>query len=90
MAQTWQTVRVFIEDYQRVRVSGAQSQEPSMAEWDNPLDYLRESNREQVDDIFEKLRLIDRTVHTVTGRDTALMTFAEDEIDTMAEMEYAS
>ena len=59
-----------------------------MAEWDNPLDYFKECAREQADDVFEKLRPVDRTLHKITGRDTALMTFTKDEIDTMAEMEY--
>jgi len=77
------------EDYRRVRVSGAQSQEPSMAEWGNLLDYLKESNREQADHIFEKLRQIGCTAHKVTDRDIAPMTFTEDEIESMAEMEHA-
>ena len=77
------------EDYRRVRVSGAQSQEPSMAEWDNLLDYLKESNREQADHIFEKLHQIGCTAHKVTDRDITPMTFTEDEIEIMAEMEHA-
>ena len=53
------------------------------------LDYLKESNREQADHIFEKLRQIGCTVHKVTDRDIVLMTFTEDEVEIMAEMEHA-
>jgi len=77
------------EDYRRVRTSRVWSQEPSTAEWDKLLDYLKESNREQADHIFEKLRQIGCTVHKVTDRDIVLMTFTEDEVEIMAEMEHA-
>ncbi len=77
------------EDYRRVRASRAGSQEPSTEEWDKLLDYLKESNREQADHIFEKLRQIGCTVHKVSDRDIAPMTFTEDEVEIMAEIEHA-
>lgn len=77
------------EDYRRIRVSTAWSQEPSTAEWDKLLDYLKESNRDQADHIVGKLRQIGCTVHKVTERDIAPMTFTEDEVEVMAEMEHA-
>jgi len=76
-------------DYRRVRISGAWSQEPSVAEWDKLLDYLKESNREQADHIFEKLHQIGCTVHKVSNRDIAPMTFTKGEVEIMAEMEHA-
>jgi len=77
------------EDYRRVRANGAWSQEPSAAEWDKLPDYLKDSNREQADDIFGKLRQINCTVHKVTNRDISLMIFTENELEMMAEMEHA-
>jgi hypothetical protein len=61
----------------------------SIAKWDKLPDYLKESNRRQADHIFDKLLQIGCTVHKVTERDIVLMTFTEDEIEIMAEMEHA-
>ena len=77
------------EDYRRVRVSTVWSQEPSTAEWDKLPDYLKESNRDQADYIVGKLRQIGCTVHKVNDRDIAPMTFTEDEVEIMAEIEHA-
>ena len=77
------------EDYRRVQASGARSQDLSMAEWDKLPDYLQESNRQQADHIFEKLRQIGCTVHKVTDREIVLVTFTKDESEIMAEMEHA-
>jgi hypothetical protein len=60
----------------------------SIAKWDKLPDYLKESNRQQADHMFDKLHRIGCTVRKVTDRDIVLMTFTEDEIEIMAEMEH--
>ncbi len=80
--------RAIHEGYRRTQASSAPSQEPSTAKWDQLPDYLQESNRQQADDIMEKLRQIGCTVRKVTGRDAVLKTFTADEVEAMAEMEH--
>jgi len=78
------------DDYRHVRSSSLVSEDPSMAEWNRLRENLKESNRQQADYILEKLRQIGCRAHQVTGRDIELMTFTENEIEMMAEMEHAS
>ena len=59
-----------------------------MAPWERLPQYLQESNRHQAEHILEKLCRIGCTVHKVTDRPIRLMTFTEDEIEIMAEMEH--
>jgi hypothetical protein len=60
----------------------------SAAPWDKLPDYLKESNRQQADHIFDKLRQISCTVYKVTNRDIIKIKFTKDEIEAMAEMEH--
>ncbi|MBM3157487.1 MAG: NUDIX domain-containing protein [Chloroflexi bacterium] len=77
------------EEYRRMQASNAQGEETSMAEWDKLPDYLKESNRQQADHIFNKLQSIGCTVHKVTDRDVERIRFTRDEIEAMAEIEHA-
>lgn len=81
--------QAFHEAYRSVQAGRKQSQDPSLAEWDDLLDYLKESNRQEADHIREKLRCIGCTIRRAKGRDVSLMEFTEDEIERMAEMEHA-
>lgn len=81
--------RAVHEDYRRARANKSQSQEPPMAEWDELLDYLKESNRQQADHIFKKIHRIGCTIHKVTKRNVTPITFTKDEVEIMAEMEHA-
>jgi len=81
--------RAIHEAYREVQAANKQSEDPSLAEWDGLLDYLKESNRRQADDVAEKLRRIGCTIHKAGGRDVKLVEFARDEIEVMAEMEHA-
>jgi ppGpp synthetase/RelA/SpoT-type nucleotidyltranferase len=65
------------------------SLEPSLQNWNNLNDSLKESNCQQADHIFEKLNRIDCTTQLVTDRDIALMKFSNIEVETMAQMEHA-
>ena len=76
-------------DAHRAEVTGARAgADPAMQPWEALSENLRESNRQQADDVFAKLRRIGCTVERVTGRAVALMEFTEDEVEVMAEMEH--
>lgn len=64
-------------------------EDPSLAEWFNLWDALKESNRLQADHIPEKLRRIGCFIDRATGREVALLSFTDEEIEIMAEMEHA-
>ena len=64
------------------------SEDPSLQRWEELHPDLQESNRQQAEDIAEKLRQMGFGIRTVNNRDIALMTFTDKEIETMAEMEH--
>lgn len=66
-----------------------QSEDPSLAQWDDLLDYLKESNRQQADHILEKLRLIGCRAVPVAGRPVSPIEFTEAEVETLARAEHA-
>jgi hypothetical protein len=61
----------------------------SIVKWDKLPDYLKESNRQQADHIFDKLNRVGCTAHKVTNRNIKPLAFTEGEIEIMAEMEHA-
>ena len=61
----------------------------AMQPWDTLREDLRESNRQQADDIAAKLHRIGCSMLPVAGRDPALIAFSDHEVETMAEMEHA-
>lgn len=75
------------DNFRQIRVTP--SADPSMAEWPDLREDLKESNRQQADHIFEKLRQIGCSVFPVRDRPVARMTFTDQEIEQMAEMEHA-
>jgi ppGpp synthetase/RelA/SpoT-type nucleotidyltranferase len=77
------------EAYRQERTKSVLSQDPAMAEWDALAENLRESNRQQADDIYEKLRRIGCIPRKVGKRKIALMSFSDEEVEIMAEMEHA-
>jgi ppGpp synthetase/RelA/SpoT-type nucleotidyltranferase/putative lipoic acid-binding regulatory protein len=77
------------EEYRHILAKKLSTEKPSLKEWAELSEELKESNREQADHIFEKLRQIGCTVHKVTDRKVALMTFTKEEVEIMAEMEHA-
>lgn len=77
------------ENYISARTSSGRSSDPSLSKWDDLAENLKESNRQQADHITEKLHLIGCTIHKVRNHALVLMTFAQNEIEVMAEMEHA-
>ncbi|MCD4785049.1 MAG: hypothetical protein K8T10_14640 [Candidatus Eremiobacteraeota bacterium] len=68
------------------------SDDPSMKDWDNLKDDLREANRQQADCIIEKLEGIGCAVCKPKDRTDSMIDFEEftnEEIETLAEIEHA-
>jgi tetratricopeptide (TPR) repeat protein len=80
--------RAIHDAYRDSQASRLSSQDSSLAEWDNLLGYLRDSNLQQADHIAEKLRQIGCTIQQIEGREIVLLAFADNEIEIMAEMEH--
>ncbi|MBU1712413.1 MAG: hypothetical protein KKD47_04835 [Proteobacteria bacterium] len=77
------------ENYLCTQSAQAQSQEPSMAKWEELVENLKESNRQQADHIDLKLSQIGCSIHKITDRDIVPIEFTKEEIEVMAEMEHA-
>jgi hypothetical protein len=80
--------RAIHENYRRDQADRKPADDPAMAEWDALPEHLRESNRQQADHIFEKLRSIGCTVHDAGDGGAELFSFTTDEIELMSEMEH--
>jgi ppGpp synthetase/RelA/SpoT-type nucleotidyltranferase len=80
--------RAIHENYLAGKTRVSSTQDPSSAPWEQLPEYLKESNRQQADDINNKLHRIGCTVAKVTGREMVKMTFTKEEIELMAEMEH--
>ncbi len=86
---TRETIAQFIhEAHQSLPSVRSRTADPSLADWDALLEYLKESNRQQADHISEKLRRIGCTMHPVKGHKPKLVTFTNSEVELMAEMEH--
>ncbi len=79
---------VIHSEYKRDRAKSLAEIDPAMAYWNKLPNDLKESNLEQASKIFEKLSRLNCTVIKVINRPIALMTFTDDEIELMAEMEH--
>jgi ppGpp synthetase/RelA/SpoT-type nucleotidyltranferase len=62
--------------------------DPSLAEWDQLLTYLQESNFQQADQILEKLQQIGCSVKQAEDPEGDSFVFTESEVETMSEMEH--
>jgi hypothetical protein len=80
--------RAIHESYRKAQASSTNAKDVTMLDWEKLPAYLKESNREQADNIFEKLRRIGCTVHKVNRRRVALLSFTKEEIEIMSEMEH--
>lgn len=65
------------------------NEDPSLVEWKDLPEYLKESNRQQADHIVEKLLKINCDTRPVLGKKPFLVNFTDDEVEVMAEMEHA-
>lgn len=80
--------RAIHENYRKARGVNTDVKNVSMSDWESLPEYLKESNREQADDIFRKLRQVGCAVHKVSPRQVVLITFTAEEIEIMAKMEH--
>jgi hypothetical protein len=80
--------RAIHENYRAGKARVSSLEDPSSAPWDKLPDYLKESNRQQADDISNKLHKIGCTMVKVIGREVVKMTFTRDEVEFMGEMEH--
>jgi len=81
--------RLVHERYRTARFSSADTGDPSVAEWDKLPEHIKESNRQQAEDIFVKLYRIGYAATKVDSRPVSLKVFTDEEIEIMAEMEHA-
>jgi len=65
-----------------------QSDEPSLAPWESLVESLKDSNRAQADDLFNKLRIIGCDVRSIEENDGKSFAFTKDEIEMLAEIEH--
>jgi ppGpp synthetase/RelA/SpoT-type nucleotidyltranferase len=84
-----QIAKVIHESYRAEQLAERQSKDPSLAEWANLVEGLKESNRQQADHIFKKLPRIGCATRLVDNRKVALMTFTDAEVELLAEEEHA-
>jgi hypothetical protein len=83
-----QVARAIHERYRANQAGRKPADDPAMSEWDDLPEHLRESNRSQAADIFEKLSAIGCTVHEVGDGGVNEFRFSGPEIERMAEMEH--
>jgi ppGpp synthetase/RelA/SpoT-type nucleotidyltranferase len=77
-----------IHERHRADVAAEMSTDPFMRPWDDLSEELKKSSRHQADHINAKLRDVGCSVHPVTDRKIVLMTFTDEEVERLAEMEH--
>jgi ppGpp synthetase/RelA/SpoT-type nucleotidyltranferase len=77
-----------IHEQHRAQAAAETSTDPYRRPWHELADQLKDSSREQADHTFAKLREIGCWVDPVRDREIALMSFTDDEVELMAEMEH--
>jgi hypothetical protein len=82
--------RAIHEEYQRrQRLKGdTRATDPSVVDWEELAEALRESNRHQAADIFRKLRLIGCDIEPLTDWDSPLATLSSEEVENLARLEH--
>lgn len=80
--------RAIHESYRKSRARNTAGDDLSLSEWEELPESLKESNRQQADDIVRKLQRIGCYVDKVPDRTIARIAFTRDEIESMAEMEH--
>lgn len=76
------------KNYRAGKMRVSSNEDPSSVPWEQLPEHLKESNRRQADDIHNKLSSINCRMAKAVGRKAVRMTFTEDEIEFMAEMEH--
>jgi ppGpp synthetase/RelA/SpoT-type nucleotidyltranferase len=73
------------ESQRRTKLKG----DPSMADWSDLKDNLKESNRKQANDIVSKLREIGYMMHRVGEENVRPMRLTDQDVERLGEMEHA-
>jgi len=73
---------------QKIRSGADPKKDPAMKEWNELSESLRESNRQQADHIFEKVKKIGCFVSLSSDWEEGLFEFSKDEIEFLAEDEH--
>ena len=76
------------ECYRSAQENEKQSNDLAMQPWESLEEELRESNRQQADDIVAKLHRVNYGIMPMTAPDPAGVAFTDAEVETMAEMEH--
>ena len=76
------------ERYRDARAVDRADADPAMRDWEQLREDLKESNRLQADHAIAKLREIGCGVRPASERPSPLMTFTDNEVETMARMEH--
>jgi ppGpp synthetase/RelA/SpoT-type nucleotidyltranferase len=76
-----------IHDIYRNRLKMTQSEDPSLAEWDDLVAHLKNSSRAQADHIAKKLKAAGYGVRKARGKAVARQ-FSPEEVEIMAELEH--
>jgi ppGpp synthetase/RelA/SpoT-type nucleotidyltranferase len=74
--------------YREEQSSRLMAADPSLAEWDQLLPNLQQSNYQQADQTLEKLQQIGCSIYKADNRNEAVFVFTEGEVETLAEMEH--
>ncbi|NIO49922.1 MAG: hypothetical protein GTN73_10900 [Candidatus Aminicenantes bacterium] len=77
------------EKYRKNNKGKVPDDNPAMAPWEKLREDLKESNRQQADDLPEKLKAVGCDFAPVVGREPKLMEFTDEEIEIMAKMEHS-
>lgn len=80
--------RAIHESYRKNRAGDTVGDDLLLSEWQELSESLKESNRQQADDIFRKLQSIGCSVDKVHERTIEQIEFTGEEIEAMAEMEH--
>jgi hypothetical protein len=80
--------RAIHESYRKSRAGDTAGDDLSLSEWEELSESLKESNRQQADDMFRKLQNIGCSVDKVHDRTIEQIEFTGEEIEAMAEMEH--
>jgi ppGpp synthetase/RelA/SpoT-type nucleotidyltranferase len=80
--------RAVHENYRSIQSEGMKLQDPSLVEWNDLQENLKESNRHMADFIFETLKQIDCVVKIAKHGEVQKIELNKDEINKLAEMEH--
>ena len=76
------------ELFRKDKERGLRSDDPSLAEWDDLIPEFRRSSLQHAGDIFAKLALIGLEAVPVEGREPAVHTIPEEQVELLAEIEH--